>query len=81
MEGSSADDKLPLHEDLMQLARLGEVGPVQKLFQDGKYDAQYMDEEGITPLHVCSSSLFNDTLLLIHESGQQSTITMRSAHS
>ena len=51
--GSSKDEeKLPLHEDIMQLARLGEIGPIQKLLDEGKYDAQYRDEEGITPLHV-----------------------------
>ena len=44
--------KLPLHEDIMQLARLGEVGPIQKLFQDGKFKADHCDKEGITPLHV-----------------------------
>ncbi|KAK4693386.1 hypothetical protein P7C71_g4006, partial [Lecanoromycetidae sp. Uapishka_2] len=48
-----AETKLPLHEDIMQLARLGEVGPVQKLFEEGRYDAGYTDAEGITPLHVC----------------------------
>lgn len=48
----SSDVKLPLHEDIMQLARLGEVGPVRKLFEDGKFDAKYEDREGITPLHV-----------------------------
>lgn len=49
---SKAEDKLPLLEDVMQLARLGEIGPIQKLFDDGKYDANFKDEEGITPLHV-----------------------------
>ena len=49
---SKAEDKLPLHEDVMQLARLGEIGPIQKLFDDGKYEANFKDEEGITPLHV-----------------------------
>ena len=49
-------DKLPLHEDIMQLSRLGEIGPVQKLFTDGKYNPDYRDEEGITPLHVCPST-------------------------
>ena len=44
--------KLPLHEDVMQLARLGEVGPVQKLFEDGKVHSDFTDEECITPLHV-----------------------------
>ena len=47
-----AETKLPLHEDIMQLARLGEIGPIQKLFDEGKFDATYKDDEGITPLHV-----------------------------
>lgn len=49
---SPPEEKLPLHEDIMQLARLGEIEPVKKLFEDGKFDAQYHDSEGITPLHV-----------------------------
>lgn len=49
---TAGEDKLPLHEDIMQLARLGEIGPVQKLFEDGKYSAKYEDHQGITPLHV-----------------------------
>jgi len=36
----------------MQLARLGEIGAIQKLFDRGMFDAQYADEQGITPLHV-----------------------------
>ena len=51
-ENSSGQDKLPLHEDVMQLARLGEIGPIQKLFEEGKYTPEYKDDEGITPLHV-----------------------------
>lgn len=49
-----ADNKLslPVEEDIMQLARLGEIGAIQKLFDSGKYDATYKDEQGITPLHV-----------------------------
>ena len=49
-----ADDgvKLPLHEDIMQLAMLGEVGPIQKLLDDGRYTITHKDEQGITPLHV-----------------------------
>ncbi len=43
---------LPVEEDIMQLARLGEIGAMQKLFDTGKYDANYKDEQGITPLHV-----------------------------
>ena len=55
MDGSVAEEKLPLHEDIMQLARLGEIGPIQKLFDEGKFDAKYKDQEGITPLHVCKT--------------------------
>lgn len=49
-----ADKKpsLPVEEDIMQLARLGEIGAIQKLFDSGKFDATYKDEQGITPLHV-----------------------------
>ena len=52
MEASASNDKLPLHEDIMQLARLGEIGPIQKLFEQHKHGIEYADEEGITPLHV-----------------------------
>jgi hypothetical protein len=49
-----ADKKpsLPVEEDIMQLARLGEIGAIQKLFDGGKFDATFKDEQGITPLHV-----------------------------
>lgn len=49
-----ADQKpsLPVEEDIMQLARLGEIASIQKLFDSGKFDATYKDEQGITPLHV-----------------------------
>ncbi|KAI4200887.1 MAG: hypothetical protein LQ348_001704 [Seirophora lacunosa] len=47
----SSESKLPLHEDVMQLARLGEIGPIQKLFEEGKYKANHTDAENITPLH------------------------------
>ena len=53
-EDGAADleTKLPLHDDIMQLARLGEIGPIQKLFEEGRYSTTYKDEDGITPLHV-----------------------------
>ncbi|KAI4278637.1 MAG: hypothetical protein LQ337_000877 [Flavoplaca oasis] len=54
MEPHNVEDpesKLPLHEDIMQLARLGELGPIQKLLDEGKYTADYQDAENITPLH------------------------------
>jgi palmitoyltransferase ZDHHC13/17 len=56
----NGEAKTPLHleEDLMQCARLGETGLIKKLFDAGKYNAKYKDEEGITPLHVCHGHLF-----------------------
>jgi hypothetical protein len=50
--GDGGRPLLPVEEDLMQLARLGEIGAMQKLFDTKKYNAKYKDEEGITPLHV-----------------------------
>ena len=49
-----ADKKpsLPVEDDVMQLARLGEIGAIQKLFDRGACDATYTDDQGITPLHV-----------------------------
>lgn len=44
---------LSLESDIMQCARLGETGLIKRLFDAGKFDAKYADEEGITPLHVC----------------------------
>jgi palmitoyltransferase ZDHHC13/17 len=38
--------------DIMQLARLGDIPAMEKLFESKGYDATYTDEEGITPLHV-----------------------------
>jgi palmitoyltransferase ZDHHC13/17 len=46
---------LAIEEDIMQLARLGEIRAIQKLFDSGKFDASYADEQGITPLHVTHS--------------------------
>ena len=38
--------------DIMQMARLGDIAGMEKLFEDGEYDATYTDDENITPLHV-----------------------------
>jgi palmitoyltransferase ZDHHC13/17 len=46
-----------LEEDIMQCARLGEVALLQKMFDSGKFTAQYKDKEGITPLHVRSKNI------------------------
>jgi hypothetical protein len=82
-----ADKKpsLPVEEDIMQLARLGEIGAVQKLFDSGKFDATYTDEQGITPLHVrtLQQSIHDreaHTLIATH-SGRPSTTTMPCATS
>lgn len=40
------------HNDIMQMARVGDVAGMEKLFAAGEYDATYSDDEGITPLHV-----------------------------
>lgn len=42
-----------LDEDIMQLARLGNIPAIQKLFEAEKFHPTYCDAEGITPLHVC----------------------------
>ena len=39
-------------QDIMQLARVGDIHGIEKLYDTGRFDAAYCDEEGITPLHV-----------------------------
>lgn len=41
----------PQPDDIMQVARIGDVPAMEKLFGSGEYDATYTDDEGITPLH------------------------------
>lgn len=41
--------------DIMQMARIGDIAGMEKLFESADYDATYTDEEGITPLHVSVS--------------------------
>ena len=80
---ASHEDKMPLHEDIMQLARLGEIGPIQALFKAGKFSARYKDQEDITPLHVSLDMKPNVARCgpcLRASSGLQSTITMRSVN-
>ncbi|KAF1982754.1 palmitoyltransferas-like protein akr1, partial [Aulographum hederae CBS 113979] len=59
----NAPPKLPIERDLMQLARLGEVGAIQKLFNTGEFDATSTDDEGITALHWAA---INDHYALCH---------------
>lgn len=54
--GENARPPLPIESDIMQLARLGEIGAMQKLFDTKKFNAKYKDEQGITPLHVSYSA-------------------------
>lgn len=42
----------PPPNDIMQMARVGDLAGMEKLFATGDYDATYTDDEGITPLHV-----------------------------
>ncbi|KAI1497545.1 hypothetical protein F5X99DRAFT_362195 [Biscogniauxia marginata] len=44
-------DTSPAEPDIMQLARLGDIPGMEKLFESSDYDATYADDEGITPLH------------------------------
>ncbi|KAI1803050.1 ankyrin [Daldinia bambusicola] len=37
--------------DIMQIARVGDIVAMEKLFESSDYDATYTDDEGITPLH------------------------------
>ena len=39
-------------EYIMQLARIGHLAGVQRLFESGRFDATFKDEQAITPLHV-----------------------------
>jgi hypothetical protein len=81
-----ADKKpsLPIEEDIMQLARLGEIAAIQKLFDGGKFDATYRDEQGITPLHVrpsLAALLYGTGHGLTTRSGLPSTTTSPCATS
>lgn len=55
MRSDPPKGSIPLGEDVMQLARMGEIGAMQNLFAAKKFTANHRDEEGITPLHVRSS--------------------------
>ncbi len=50
--------RLPVEQDLMQLARLGELRSIQRLFDSGTYNAKSTDEQGITALHVCDGARY-----------------------
>lgn len=58
--------QLPIEQDLMQLARLGELRAIQKLFDSGRYTAKSTDEQGITALHVSHKHTSHTTHSHIH---------------
>ncbi|KAK5163203.1 palmitoyltransferase akr1 [Saxophila tyrrhenica] len=60
---SSPPPPLPVEQDLMQLARLGELRSIQRLFDTGKYTARSTDDQGITALHWAA---INGHLALCH---------------
>jgi hypothetical protein len=62
LEEMDVKTPLPIEEDIMQLARLGEIGAIHKLFESGKFDATYADDQGITPLHVCCFDYLGDSV-------------------
>ncbi|KAM0482469.1 hypothetical protein ACHAPX_002987 [Trichoderma viride] len=49
--GSLPADEAAPENDIMQLARIGDIPGMEKLFESGEFDATYTDGEGITPLH------------------------------
>jgi palmitoyltransferase len=51
-ERSPVRGSIPLGEDIMQIARIGEVSVMQRMFDEEKFTPNHTDEEGITPLHV-----------------------------
>lgn len=57
VQNGDANTPLRLEEDIMQCARLGETGLIKRLFDTGRFDAKYKDDEGITPLHVRCGAL------------------------
>jgi palmitoyltransferase ZDHHC13/17 len=50
--GHISGEATSAQNDIMQIARIGDIAAMEKLFGLGEYDATYTDEEGITPLHV-----------------------------
>ncbi|KAI0602944.1 hypothetical protein F4775DRAFT_5180 [Biscogniauxia sp. FL1348] len=51
MGNLSGSDASPAEPDIMQIARLGDIPAMEKLFESSDFDATYTDGEGITPLH------------------------------
>lgn len=54
---ASTEPVLAGDQDIMQLARLGDIPAIQKLYDAGIFTPLHCDDEGITPLHVRSSKM------------------------
>jgi ankyrin repeat protein len=67
-------------EDIMQLARVGDIASIEKLYESGKFEPTYCDHEGITPLHVTFLCLTLCVLTDLCCSGLLSTINMQCAN-
>lgn len=50
--GSMPGNTPPSEPEIMQIARVGDIPAMEKLFEQSDYDATFTDDEGITPLHV-----------------------------
>lgn len=57
VEMKSILNEEPVNEDIMQLARIGDVQGVRRLHESGTYHPTYCDDEGISPLHVRSTTI------------------------
>lgn len=66
MRSDAPKGSIPLGEDIMQLARIGEIPAMQNLFATKKLTANHRDEEGITPLHVCFRSTISPRCVARH---------------
>ncbi|EDN10969.1 palmitoyltransferase akr1 [Histoplasma mississippiense (nom. inval.)] len=73
--GGNPKPSLPIEEDIMQLARLGEIAAIQKLFESGKFNARYADEEGITPLHYALCKFLLESGADVNAKGGESVAT------
>lgn len=49
---TAAEPGVAASQDIMQLARLGDIPSIQKLYDAGTFTPLHCDDEGITPLHV-----------------------------
>src|SRR5690349_21119076 len=55
---AAAEPVVNSSQDIMQLARLGDIAAVQKLYDTVIFTPLYCDVEGITPLHVSLSRIW-----------------------